>query len=139
MQIKPVSRLSSTDRHEMTVLSPSLLAEHARFKPKGRWRGGFTVAAWIRFPEGLNERVQLMLTYRDSERRKTYLIDRCLPNGQSLILLNGAVDLNVYGEVTEMSLYLKGLHQDAVWMLDECHMTPKQRAVAGKTPLQRAN
>lgn len=128
MQIKPVSRLSPAERHELTLLDSSILKSHVAYKTKGTWLGRFSIAAWVRFPEGLVEPVQLMIAYRDDLRRKTYMVDRCLPNRQTLILLNGTVQLNVAGEVSEMVLMLKGLSDDAVWILDECHVEPLQRA-----------
>jgi len=126
MNIKPVSRIAPTERHELTILEPSLLKQHPASKATGRWKGHFDVAAWVRFPEGLVDSVHLMLTYRDEERRKSYQLDRCLPNRQTLILLNGGVHIDVVGKVSEMSLYLNGLPEDAVWMLDECRMEPRQ-------------
>lgn len=126
MHIKPVSRIAPSERHELTILHPSLLDQHPAKKATGRWKGNFDVAAWVRFPEGLVDSVHLMLTYRDEERRKSYQLDRCLPNRQTLILLNGGANIDVVGKVSEMSLYLNGLPEDAVWMLDECRMEPKQ-------------
>ncbi|GAB1265440.1 hypothetical protein NBRC116493_27860 [Aurantivibrio infirmus] len=128
MQIKPVSRIVPAERHELTILQPSLLEQHFAWKASGRWKGHFNVAAWVRFPEGLVDSVHLMLTYRDEERRKSYQLDRCLPNRQTLILLNGGANIDVVGKVSEMSLYLNGLPEDAVWMVDECRMEPKQSA-----------
>ena len=138
MQIKPVSRLSPSDRHELTLLNPKILANHARFSAKGKWHGRFHVAAWVRFPEGLMENVELMLSYRDGERRKSYWVDRCLANRQTLILLNGSVDLDIKGEVEEMSLYLKGPSENAVWILDECHLKPSMEAQAS-IPKQKSS
>ncbi|MGH1470568.1 MAG: hypothetical protein ACRBCS_05205 [Cellvibrionaceae bacterium] len=126
MQIKPITRIAPTDNHELTMIDPAILSTHANFKPNKRWKGRFDVAAWIRFPEGLVDPAQLIVTYRDEERRKSYLVDRCLSNRQTLILLNGTVTLEVDAEVTEMSLCLKGLPENAVWILDECHVVPKQ-------------
>lgn len=124
-----VSRIADSDRHEVCILDPALLQEHRAWQRNRPWSGDFSIAAWLRFPEGLTEMAQLMLSVRDQERRKSYLIDRCLPNRQTLILLNGIVGLNLTGEVTDMSLYLTGPREDSVWMLDECHVEPRQAAV----------
>lgn len=70
----------------------------------------------------------LTVKERNQERRKSYLIDRCLPNRQTLILLNGVVELNLKGEVLDMSLYLTGPSENAAWILDECHIEAKQTA-----------
>lgn len=86
------------------------------------------MAAWFRFPEGLAEMVQLLLVYKDQEGERSYLVDRCLPNRQTLILLNGVVDLEVTGEVSDVSLRLTGLTDDAVWMLDEWNIEPSYGA-----------
>jgi hypothetical protein len=122
--------LLAADRHEVSLPNPALLQRHRAWRANERWRGSFNVAAWLRFPEGLVEMVQLMLGFRDKEcgpmQCKTYLIDRCLPNQQTLILLNGIVDLDVTGEASDLILYLTGLSEDAVWILDECHIEPRQ-------------
>jgi hypothetical protein len=120
-----VARIMGACRHEVRMLDPDLLKAHNAWRARGPWRGSFNIAAWLRFPEGLTEVVQLMLCFRDQERRKSYVIDRCLPNRQTLILLNGIVDLEIRGEVTDMSLYLTGPAEDAVWMLDEYRMEPR--------------
>lgn len=137
MQIKPVTRLRPNDRHELTLLNPRVLQTHAAYKPNRRWSGRFDVAAWVRFPEGLINTVELMIGYRDEERQKSYLVDLCMPNRQRLILLNGTVKLEVTAEVSEMSLYLKGLPDDAVWILDECHLKPKQTAAAVRQDIKQ--
>ncbi|MCW8195867.1 hypothetical protein F6455_13815 [Proteobacteria bacterium 005FR1] len=111
------------------MLNPELLKAHSAWRAKGAWRGSFSIAAWLRFPEGLTEVVQLMLCFRDQERRKSYVIDRCLPNRQTLILLNGIVDLDITGEVADMSLFLTGPAEDAAWILDEHNIEPRQIAV----------
>lgn len=128
MDITPLSRIG-TDRQDIMELDPDLLRRHQAWRAKGSWSGGFSVAAWLRFPEGLVEMARLMLSFRDQERRKTYLIDRCLPNRQTLILLNGRANLEVRGEVADMSLCLTGLSEHAVWMLDECRIEPSRAAV----------
>lgn len=96
------------------------------------------MAAWFRFPEGLTEMVQLMLVYSDQDRQRSYLVDRCLPNRQTLILLNGVVDLEVVGEARDMSLRLTGLNDDAVWMLDEWNIEPTNIAALAKGKVLRA-
>jgi hypothetical protein len=124
-----IARIMGACRHEVRLLDPALLRSHHGWRARTPWHGSFSIAAWLRFPEGLVEVVQLMLCLRDQERRKSYVIDRCLPNRQTLILLNGIVDLEIIGEVTDMSLYLTGPAEDAVWMLDEFHIEPRQAAV----------
>lgn len=83
--------------------------------------------------------VQLMLKYKDrnsdQESHRSYLVDRCLPNRQTLILLNGIVDLEVEGEVSDVSLCLTGLADDAVWMLDEWNIEPSTIAVLQKSKM----
>lgn len=129
-----MTRIAATERHEVRMLSPALLRSHRAWRARDPWAGGFSIAAWLRFPEGLTEMVQLMLGVRDRERRKSYLVDRCLPNQQTLILLNGIVDLRVTGEVSDMSLYLTGPSENAVWMLDECHIEARQPVVQANRP-----
>lgn len=114
--------------HEARILDPEFLRQHPAWKPKQSWKGRFAVAAWFRFPEGLTEMVQLMLVYEDQDGQRSYVVDRCLPNRQTLILLNGVVDLEVTGEVSNMSLRLTGLTDDAVWMLDEWNIEPSDTA-----------
>ena len=126
MQIKPVTRIASMENHELTMIDSAVLSTHANYKSDKRWKGAFDVAAWVRFPEGLTDPAQLVVTYRDQERKKSYLVDRCLSSRQTLILLNGTVTLDVDREVEEISLCLKGLPDNAVWILDECHIVPKQ-------------
>lgn len=135
-----ISRIRRVVRHEVRVLSPSLLWQHPNWRAHGRWSGGFSLAAWLRFPEGLGEMVQLMLDVRDQERRESYLIDRCLPNRQTLILLNGVVDLTLKGAVLDMFLYLTGPSENAAWILDEYHIEAKQTAASCSTRgLNRGN
>ncbi len=138
MQIKPVTRIAPTENHELTMINSAVLSTHANYKSDKRWKGDFDVAAWVRFPEGLAESAQLVVTYRDQERKKSYLVDRCLSNRQTLILLNGTVTLDVDGAVDEISLCLKGLPDNAVWILDECHIVPKQIKPAAKKSTNRA-
>src|SRR5690606_32982737 len=99
---EPISLLDNLPRQEIIRLDPGLLHAHAGFpkgyRSKGTWRGSFNVAAWLRFPDGLSHMVRLMLSLRDQERRRTFVVDRCLPNRQTLILMNGIVDLTVTGE-----------------------------------------
>lgn len=123
-----LARIMGACRHEVRLLDPAQLKNHRAWRAKTLWRGSFNIAAWLRFPEGLVDMVQLMLCYRDQERRKSYVIDRCLPNRQTLILLNGIVNLEVVGEVTDMSLYLTGPAEDAAWILDEFHIEPRLAA-----------
>lgn len=76
--------------------------------------------------------VRLMLDYRDRKRRKTYLIDRCLPNPQTLNLLAGVVHLEVAGEVSDMSPFLTALPENAVWTKDQYHIEPRPPALMKK-------
>jgi len=120
----PNSRISTDLRHIMVEIDPYRVRRHSASKSKGRWRGRFTIAAWVRFPEGLYQQVGLVLVYRDSERRKSFRIDTCRANRQSLILLNGSLDLDFDGEITDMALVLEGLSENAMWILDEYNIEP---------------
>lgn len=124
-----IARIIGACRHEVQLLDPGILRTHPAWRARGNWRGSYSIAAWLRFPEGLTEVVQLMLCFRDQERRKSYVIDRCLPNRQTLILLNGIVDLEITGEVTDMTLFLTGPAEDAAWILDEYNIEARQTAV----------
>lgn len=126
----PIS--GSATAHEARILDPDFLRQHPAWRSKQAWKGSFAVAAWFRFPEGLTEMVQLLLVYRDQDRQRSYLVDRCLPSRQTLILLNGVVDLEVVGEAKDMSLRLTGLDDDAVWMLDEWNIEPTNIAAQAK-------
>ncbi|MGQ9426797.1 hypothetical protein ACXYTJ_13010 [Gilvimarinus sp. F26214L] len=121
-----ISSVPTSEHHEVSVLDPSILRRHRSWHSRKHWSGRFSISVWLRFPEGLTEMVQLMLGFRDQERRKSYLVDRCLPNRQTLILLNGILDLDVAGEVSELTLYLRGLSENAAWMLDECQIEPNE-------------
>lgn len=129
-----ISQIATAPRHEITSLAPSLLQTHHAWRATGHWAGSFSIAAWLRFPEGLTEVVRLMLSVTDQERdrrrRKSYFIDRCLPNRQTLILLNGVVGLKLRGEVSDMSLYLTGPSDGALWILDEYHIEANQPAIS---------
>ncbi len=131
---KPVSRLASEDRHVMVELEPQILKKHSGYKTKGRWKARFTIASWVRFPEGLAQTVRLVLLYRDNERRKSYKIDACRANRQTLILLNGTVELDIVPEVTSMALVLEGLAEDSVWILDEFNFKPSRQSAIAETP-----
>lgn len=137
-----ISQIATAPRHEVTSLAPTLLQRHRAWRATGHWAGSFSIAAWLRFPEGFTEVVRLMLSVTDQEchqerddreRRKSYFIDRCLPNRQTLILLNGVVDLKLRGEVSDMSLYLRGPSDDALWMLDEYHIEANQSAMSKRS------
>lgn len=130
--IKPVSNFATEYRHIMAELDPALLQQHPSYKLKGRWRGKFTIAAWVRFPEGLSQRVSLLLVYRDGERRKNFRIDSCRSNRQTLILLNGNIDLDFSNDVCDMVLVLEGLSEDSVWILDEFRI----ESAGAATPLK---
>lgn len=119
-----MSRITSEYHHIMVELDPQILHKHPARKTKGRWQGRYTIAAWVRFPEGLNQRVGLVLVYRDGDRRKSYRIDACRANRQTLILLNGKVDLEFVDEVSDLALVLEGLAENSVWILDECRVEP---------------
>lgn len=134
---KPVSRIITEDQHQIRIPDPSFLQNHRHWREQEAWSGAFNIAAWLRFPDGLCDMVQLMLGYRDRERRKTYPIDRCLPNRQTLILLNGVVQLEISGQVTDMSLFLTGLPENAVWILDQYHIEPRQTALMKHNPMRR--
>jgi len=134
--IKPVSRIASEYRDVMVELDTDLLNQHPLRRSRGRWRGRFIIAAWVRFPEGLKQRVNMLLVYRDSEHRKSFKIDVCRANRQSLILLNGTSELDVVGEVSEMALVLEGLAEDSVWILDEFRFEPTG-TVSKKTELKQ--
>lgn len=133
--LKPVSRIASEYRHIMAELKSDVLLNHPARKPKGRWRGRFTIACWVRFPEGLNQQVRLALIYRDGERRKGFKIDTCRANRQTLILLNGNVELDIVGDTTDVALVLEGLSEDSVWILDEFRVEPTGGVTAGSRPL----
>lgn len=126
----------SSINHEARILDPEFLRQHPAWLAKQPWKGRFAVAAWFRFPEGLTEMVQLMLVYSDQKGRRSYMVDRCLPNRQTLILLNGVVDVEVSGEVSDMSLRLTGLTDDAVWMLDEWNIEPSVTAALQQTTVR---
>src|SRR5690606_7994729 len=134
----PSPMSGSAITHEARILDPEFLRQHPAWRSKQSWKGSFAVAAWFRFPEGLTEMVQLMLVYSDQDRQRSYLVDRCLPNRQTLILLNGVVDLEVVGEARDMSLRLTGLNDDAVWMLDEWNIEPTNIAALAKGKVLRA-
>ena len=118
------SRLATDAQHFMVELEPELLKAQPAPRSKGRWQRRFTLAAWVRFPEGLNQRVALVLVFNDAEGRKTQVVDMCRANRQTLILLNGKIDLQITGEVEDMALVLEGLQDDAVWILDEYRIEP---------------
>lgn len=130
MEKSIVSRLGADERQDLCQLDPDLLKKHQHWRPIGRWSGQFTIAVWLRFPEGLVEGVQLWLSYRDGERRKSVLIDKCHANRQTLTLLNGTTDLEIDGKVVDMSLCLKGLSPNAAWIVDEYRLEPCQAANA---------
>ena len=111
-------------RHIMAAVAPNVLKKHPAYKQKSRWQGRFIVAAWVRFPEGLNKPVGLMLEVTDQNGKQNYKVDLCPPNRQSLILLNGTVTIVVEGAVREMILVLQGLPENAVWILDEYRIEP---------------
>lgn len=130
---QPISLLGNLPRQEIIRLDPALLRSHAAFRARGfrsreTWSGSFSIAAWLRFPDGLSHMVQLMLCFRDQERRRTFIIDRCFPNRQTLILMNGIVDLTVTGEVKDLSLCLAGPDDDVAWMLDEYNLEANRAA-----------
>lgn len=127
---KPSSQLVEDAQHFMVELDPDLLKSHPARRNKGSWLGRFIIATWVRFPEGLNQKVSLVLVYKDAEARKSRQIDMCRANRQTLILLNGKVDLEFVGEVSEMALVLEGLREDAVWILDEYRMESTGGAAA---------
>ena len=137
MEKPSISQLGADERHDLCQLDPALLKKHRHWNAAGKWSGQFTVAVWLRFPESLMENVQLWLNYRDGERRKSLLIDKCYANRQTLSLLNGKVNLEVSGKVVEMSLFLQGLSPTAAWILDEYRFEPHLAAAA--VNFKRAN
>lgn len=117
-------KIAVEEEHFVASLDSELFKRHPAQRIKGRWRGRFNLAAWVRFPEGLSQDISLMLIYRDSERRKTCKVDACRANKQTLILLNSKIDLHVAGEIVEAALVLEGLNEHAVWILDEYRLEP---------------
>lgn len=117
---------AAVGRH-LLDLPPQILSEHRSWISSGHWQGMFDCAIWLRTPQGIQQPLQLLLRYQDSQSEKSVVVDRCAAGAYRTVLLNGSVMLSVMGRVRELSLRLINASPSMEALVDEWHLVPQQR------------
>ena len=99
-----------------------------------RWHLQFNVAAWIQLDKPCNLPITLVVVYRDAVKLKEVEVE-CYNGSQTSVMLSGIATIPAIGEISQMSIEVKGVSESIMVMIDELYIQkiPKE-ADKGNTP-----
>ncbi|GEM_PF-3064321 len=70
-----------------------------------KWTSKYNLALWLRVPEVLNNRVRLVLKYRDAKGIHSVLVDKAKV-ARNVVLLSNLVKVTAHGAINYMGVFL---------------------------------
>lgn len=104
--------------------------------PSLRWHLQFNVAAWIQLDRPSTLPITLVIVYRDAVKLREVEVE-CSNSTQTSIMLSGIATLPAIGELSQMSIEVKGVDESISVMIDELYIqkiTKEADSKSGTSP-----